>query len=203
MGWTDERVETLRKLWLDGLSASQIAKQLGGVTRNAVIGKVHRLGLSGRAAPSQPARQTFKAPRPARPAANAMPASRRAPPAAEVATAAAPAPTAQTETQCASTPQSAAQLAGSAHIAPPLGSSTVTALIRHEAPGAATVLTLGAHMCKWPIGDPSSDEFTFCGRRSEVEGPYCVEHARVAYQPQQMKKKSSTTELARSLRRYV
>ena len=51
MGWTDERVELLKKLWQDGLSASQIAKQLGGVTRNAVIGKVHRLGLSGRAAP--------------------------------------------------------------------------------------------------------------------------------------------------------
>jgi GcrA cell cycle regulator len=51
MSWTDERVSTLKKLWLDGLSASQIAKQLGGVTRNAVIGKVHRLGLSGRAAP--------------------------------------------------------------------------------------------------------------------------------------------------------
>ena len=52
MGWTDERVELLKKLWQDGLSASQIAKQLGGVTRNAVIGKVHRLGLSGRATPS-------------------------------------------------------------------------------------------------------------------------------------------------------
>ena len=80
MGWTDERVETLKKLWLDGLSASQIAKQLGGVTRNAVIGKVHRLGLSGRAAPSQPARTPFKAPRPARPvsAAPTPPAPRRA-----------------------------------------------------------------------------------------------------------------------------
>ncbi len=66
MGWTDERVETLKKLWQDGLSASQIAKQLGGVTRNAVIGKVHRLGLSGRAAPSKPARPAFKAPRPQR-----------------------------------------------------------------------------------------------------------------------------------------
>src|SRR5688500_652792 len=65
MGWTEARVEILKKLWQDGLSASQIAKQLGGVTRNAVIGKVHRLGLSGRAAPSKPARPTFKAPRPA------------------------------------------------------------------------------------------------------------------------------------------
>ena len=43
MAWTDERVEQLKKLWSEGLSASQIAKQLGGVTRNAVIGKVHRL----------------------------------------------------------------------------------------------------------------------------------------------------------------
>ena len=56
MAWNDERVATLKKLWLDGLSASQIAKQLGGVTRNAVIGKVHRLGLSGRAAPAKPQR---------------------------------------------------------------------------------------------------------------------------------------------------
>jgi GcrA cell cycle regulator len=72
-----------------------------------------------------------------------------------------------------------------------------------EAPGTATVLTLGAHMCKWPIGDPSSEGFTFCGRRSSEGAPYCVEHARVAYQPQQTKKKGGATELARSLRRYI
>ena len=75
MGWTDERVELLKKLWLDGHSASQIAKQLGEVTRNAVIGKVHRLGLSGRATPSQPARPVFKAPRPPRPVVTATPPS--------------------------------------------------------------------------------------------------------------------------------
>src|SRR5580704_12581112 len=81
MGWTEERVELLKKLWLEGLSASQIAKQLGGVTRNAVIGKVHRLGLSGRATPSQPSRPTFKAPRPPRPASSVSQAPRRmAPP---------------------------------------------------------------------------------------------------------------------------
>jgi GcrA cell cycle regulator len=164
MGWTDERVETLKKLWLDGLSASQIAKQLGGVTRNAVIGKVHRLGLSGRATPSQPQRPVFKTPRAPRPAIAAAP---RRP--AEPALPAAPAPA-----------------------------------FYVEEPGSATVLTLGAHMCKWPIGDPSTDGFTFCGRRSEREGPYCVEHARVAYQPQQKKgARSGATELARSLRRYI
>jgi len=82
MGWTDERVETLKKLWLDGLSASQIAKQLGGVTRNAVIGKVHRLGLSGRAAPSHPSRPTFKTPRPPRPISMPAPRARSVEPSA-------------------------------------------------------------------------------------------------------------------------
>src|SRR5271154_1552176 len=93
-GWSETRVTTLSQLWLDGLSASQIAKQLGGVTRNAVIGKVHRLGLSGRAAPSQPARPVFKTPRPASPAATAMPIARRAPSVVEPtpATASEPAP---------------------------------------------------------------------------------------------------------------
>jgi GcrA cell cycle regulator len=162
MGWTDERVELLKKLWLDGLSASQIAKQLGGVTRNAVIGKVHRLGLSGRAAPSQPARPVFKAPRPPRPV--PAPAPRR--------------------------------IEAHAPQAP-------TPVFYVEEPGSATVLTLGAHMCKWPIGDPSTDDFTFCGRRSGQDGPYCNEHARIAYQPQQARKRSGPTELARSLRRYI
>jgi GcrA cell cycle regulator len=166
MGWTDERVELLKKLWQDGLSASQIAKQLGGVTRNAVIGKVHRLGLSGRATPSKPARNVFKAPRPARPA------------------------------QTPSAPRRVAEPLSLQ--APPL------APVRYvdEAPGSATVLTLGAHMCKWPIGDPAMDNFTFCGRRSG-EGPYCHEHSQVAYQPAQSKKRSGATELARSLRRYI
>ena len=167
MGWTDERVATLKKLWLDGLSASQIAKQLGGVTRNAVIGKVHRLGLSGRAAPSQPARPAFKAPRPARVAAPA------------------PAPVAPRRAPI------------DAPVAPSLPS-----ILRQESPGSATVLTLGAHMCKWPIGDPATEGFTFCGKGSH-DGPYCDAHAQIAYQPQQARKKGGASDLARSLRRYI
>jgi GcrA cell cycle regulator len=165
MGWTDDRVSTLKKLWLEGLSASQIAKQLGGVTRNAVIGKVHRLGLSGRAAPSQPQRPAFKPQRLARPA----------PPAPQPIRRMATAPT------------------------PP-----VEPVHRIEGPGSATVLTLGAHMCKWPIGDPSSEEFTFCGGRV-AQGVYCKTHAELAYQPQASKKgsRSPASDLARSLRRYI
>ena len=174
-GWTDDRVGALKKLWLEGQSASQIAKQLGGgVTRNAVIGKVHRLGLSGRATPSQPARTaaaTFRTarPRPA-PAAPAQPSAPRRLEAVQ------PKPI-----------QPVAQVP----VAMP------------DLPGTATVMTLGAHMCKWPIGDPSSREFSFCGRRAS-EGVYCVEHARVAYQPQVRRgSKESGSDLARSLRRYI
>lgn len=174
MSWTDERVETLKKLWQEGHSASQIAKQLGGVTRNAVIGKVHRLGLSGRAAPSQPARPLYK---PARPPRAAAPA-----PAPQ---AIAPRRTVITDTPVATRP------------------AQVPALPAIEEPGTATVLTLGTKMCKWPIGDPSSDGFTFCGRRAGDGAPYCVEHARQAYQPQQKKKKDTGTDLSRSLRRYL
>jgi GcrA cell cycle regulator len=166
-GWTEDRVGALKKLWLEGQSASQIAKQLGGgVTRNAVIGKVHRLGLSGRAAPSQPARATFRPSRP-RPA---------APP-----------------TQAPSAPRRIEA------VQPRPAAPSVPAPMP-DLPGTATVMTLGAHMCKWPIGDPSSTEFSFCGRRAS-EGVYCVEHARVAYQPQV--KRGGASDLARSLRRYI
>jgi GcrA cell cycle regulator len=180
MGWTDERVETLKALWLDGLSASQIAKQLGGVTRNAVIGKVHRLGLSGRATPSQPSPVAFKPPR-TRPAAPSPVMARR------------PAPPTAPSAPSSSTP--------SLEDVRPQPDIRLTP--RREEPGEATVLTLGRHMCKWPIGDPSSSEFTFCGRRAADERPYCVEHAKLAYQPQQTKKKAGPNELARSLRRYI
>ena len=165
MSWTDERVETLKKLWADGHSASRIAAELGGITRNAVIGKVHRLGLSGRAAPSQPSRPAYRPqrPRPTPQPQISVPAPRRAEPAAP-------------------------------RMAVPV--------VMPDLPGTATVLTLGAHMCKWPIGDPSGGDFSFCGRRTQAEGPYCVEHARVAYQPPQ-KKKSGTNDLVRSLRRYI
>ncbi|MFW2343178.1 GcrA family cell cycle regulator [Brevundimonas sp.] len=169
-GWTEDRVGALTKLWLEGQSASQIAKALGGgVTRNAVIGKVHRLGLSGRAAPSQPARTTY---RPTRPRA------------------AAPAPAQPSAPRRIEAAQS--------RPVPPTRPEPTP-----EMPGTATVMTLGAHMCKWPIGDPSSTEFSFCGRRAS-EGVYCVEHARVAYQPQVKRgSKDGSTDLARSLRRYI
>jgi GcrA cell cycle regulator len=168
MAWTDERVETLKKLWADGLSASQIAKQLGGVTRNAVIGKVHRLGLSGRAAPSRPVRRPVARPaaaRTPRPAAAAAPAP-RAPADAAAAPAPAPAPV-----QTLPAPVDAKRMANGEY---------------------ATVLTLREGMCKWPIGDPSDAEFRFCGRSTRPGGAYCEAHAQLAYQPQAKRKRKPT-----------
>lgn len=157
MGWTEERVEQLKQLWTEGLSASQIARQLGGVTRNAVIGKVHRLGLAGRATPA-------RAERPRMPVVRRLARPR---------------------------PMAIVQM-------PIVEADPVV----DENGNKTTVLTISDRMCKWPIGDPSMDNFTFCGRRSG-DGPYCHEHSQVAYQPAQTKKRSGPAELARSLRRYI
>jgi GcrA cell cycle regulator len=136
--WSEDRITTLTTLWLNGLSASQIAKQLGGVTRNAVIGKVHRLGLSGRAQPSRPARLNH-VPRRAARAPRPRPVARMTPP--------------------PDRPQPAP-----------------------EGPGLVPSLAaLGAHACKWPIGDPKAANFSFCGRLAT--GSYCASHKVAAFQP--------------------
>jgi GcrA cell cycle regulator len=162
MAWTDERVEALKKLWAEGLSASQIAKQLGGVTRNAVIGKVHRLGLSGRATPSRPARRVTK---PSRPRTTATSPATTAAPRAPRPAASVPAPK-----PAAPAPVEPAVL--------PSGEF-------------ATVLTLRESMCKWPIGDPASSSFRFCGRKTGAGSAYCEAHSEMAYQPNQKRRRRS------------
>ena len=151
-GWTDPRVELLKKLWTEGLSASQIAAELGGITRNAVIGKVHRLGLSGRAkSPSS------SAPRPRKPRAPGM--MRLSRPSMRGNTALAPMYEADLEPE----PELIENIS-------PIGQR-------------CSLLELNDSKCRWPIGDPGSAEFFFCGG-APVEGlPYCNYHSRVAYQP--------------------
>lgn len=163
MGWTEDRVATLKRLWAEGLSASQIAKQLTGVTRNAVIGKVHRLGLAGRATPSRPTKRPLR-------------------------TVARPRPAGSVQTNVASSAG-----AKSRPLAPmlPVNTPPPIAALRQEDGSFANVLTLNERMCKWPIGDPNDADFAFCGRGSCSGSPYCGEHARLAYQPQQPKKKRS------------
>jgi GcrA cell cycle regulator len=153
--WTDERVELLAKLWNEGLSASQIAAELGGgVSRNAVLGKIHRLGLAERG--KAQAAATARVRKPVRPADSAE----EAPKPEQV-----PAP----------------PLA-----APQLVVSDVTAR-REEVvvplSERVTIMELREFMCRWPLGDPTTAEFRFCGARAITGLPYCGTHAQVAYQP--------------------
>ncbi|WP_432346673.1 GcrA family cell cycle regulator [Shinella yambaruensis] len=168
MNWTDERVEKLKKLWSEGLSASQIAAQLGGVSRNAVIGKVHRLNLPGRAK----AGGTQAAARPKRPApATPRPSNFTARP---VTTRAVARPAGNTipkeeidfETQAEQLP------------VPANGNNVVVPMSRR-----LELTQLTERTCKWPIGDPLNDDFHFCGNESPDNSPYCTYHQRLAYQP--------------------
>jgi GcrA cell cycle regulator len=165
MAWTDERVELLKKLWAEGLSASQIAGRLGGVTRNAVIGKVHRLGLSGRATSSR-----SSAPRPRR---TNTPRQHRT-----------PALSFGTRGNVALKPSYEAEY----EEAPAPVAELVIPL--HE---RASILTLKESMCRWPIGDPSDEDFHFCGRKKVGSAPYCEHHARMAYQPVQVRRREKRT----------
>jgi GcrA cell cycle regulator len=173
LGWTDERVEILKKLWMEGLSASQIAGELGeGVTRNAVIGKVHRLKLSARAKP------TNAAPR-ARPA--VRPAPRRvASPAATISStmagmnkmrATVQRPQTMGATALAIDPQADAAL----YVAP------VSQEIFIPEDKRLNLLQLTELTCKWPIGDPLTKDFYFCGGHAQDTSPYCEFHAHKAY----------------------
>ncbi len=156
--WTDERVEMLKKLWNDGLSASQIAAEIGSVTRNAVIGKVHRLGLSGRAkAPGN------NAPRPRKATVPRVPSP---------AAASASAPRTVHSLTPSFKPVITAETA-------PLVNPEITIPFSER----VTIMELKENMCRWPLGDPTTAEFRFCGAKSESGVPYCTYHCHVAYQP--------------------
>lgn len=151
--WTDDRVEQLKKLWEAGLSASQIAAELGNVTRNAVIGKVHRLGLSGRTkSPSS----TVQRPRKARPAQHMVRVSR---------------PVSRGNTALAQAFEIELE-------ADPIASDNVVPMSQRR-----SLLELSEATCHWPVGDPSSPEFFFCGGKALTGLPYCAHHSRIAYQP--------------------
>jgi GcrA cell cycle regulator len=187
IGWTDERVELLKKLWMEGLSASQIAGELGeGVTRNAVIGKVHRLKLSARAKPTNTTPRARPAPRqaPRRPSGPSSVSSASA--GASTMSAAAnkprpsmPRPQVMGATALAITPEFEA----SPYVAP----ATQELFIPEDK--RLSLLQLNEHTCKWPIGDPLSKDFYFCGQHSLETGPYCEFHSRRAYHQLDKKKR--------------
>ena len=159
MAWTDERVELLKKLWAEGLSASQIAGRLGSVTRNAVIGKVHRLGLSGRATTS---RMKSHRPRPRMAAKRMAKGGRFAP---------------------LGNPAFRALYAEADAYQPPVEELVIPANERKY------IQTLTECSCRWPIGDPQASDFHFCGKNKVPGLPYCEFHARRAFQPPQTRRR--------------
>jgi len=168
MSWTDERVDLLKRLWMEGLSASQIAGQLGdGVTRNAVIGKVHRLKLSARAKPAASAPRARPASRPSlRRSSGSLSSSsasikRRILPSAPMIGA-----TALKQSEDLEIDVEPERFVQELYIP------------EEERLG---LLDLSEITCKWPIGDPLNSDFHFCGRPSEEGKPYCEFHSRRAY----------------------
>lgn len=206
MSWTDERIEKLTKMWEGGATASQIAEELGGVSRNAVIGKAHRLGLKARPSPVKanekadsptPATNT---PKPAAPARASQPTAHRpaAPqprpeaPASTSSAAATPTPSAQPTPA----PQPRIVSVGpggflrqgpgdqQAPIPPAPPRRLVPAKPSPEIADKTSLLDLNDRICRWPMGHPGEPDFHFCGEKVNPGFPYCVEHCGRAYQAQ-------------------
>lgn len=211
MSWTDERIEKLTKMWEGGATASQIAEELGGVSRNAVIGKAHRLGLKARPSPvkanEKPARPA--APKKAKPPAEPAPTPRAAEP-AEV-----PAPRVPTSPPASAPPpppratESAQEPVAAERPPQPRIVSVGPGGFLRQGPGdqqqpippapprrlvpakpspeiadKTSLLDLNDRICRWPMGHPGEPDFHFCGEKVNPGFPYCVEHCGRAYQAQ-------------------
>jgi GcrA cell cycle regulator len=185
MSWTDERVELLKKMWGEGQSASQIAKELGGVTRNAVIGKVHRLGLSNRAgAPvsSGAKDETESAAAEAKPAAETAKSEPRPKPTLVKSEAAA-------EERAAPAPHVRKPFVAGQPLPPQPSANEISpealASVREveKKSKKISLMELTERTCKWPVGDPATDDFWFCGLAAQPGKPYCEAHVGVAFQP--------------------
>lgn len=192
MSWTDDRVEVLKKMWTEGQSASQIAKELGGVTRNAVIGKVHRLGLSNRAAPGAAAAKAEPMAKaaPAKSAAKKPKAEKPAPePKVEADPEPKAAPAPEPETRIAVMPARAKIIPAGQPLPPQPSANEISpeALAKvsevEKKAKKLSLMELTERTCKWPVGDPATDDFWFCGLPVQAGKPYCEAHVGVAFQP--------------------
>ncbi len=202
MSWTDERIEKLTKMWEGGATASQIAEELGGVSRNAVIGKAHRLGLKARPSPVKPNEKPEK-PAPVakkpKPAPEAPLALEAAPPARPVAPpraapAAPPQPAAEPATNAPPVQRVVSVGPGGflrqgpgdqqAPIPPAPPRRLVPAKPSAEIADKTSLLDLNDRICRWPMGHPGEPDFHFCGEKVNPGFPYCVDHCGRAYQAQ-------------------
>ncbi len=195
MSWTEERIERLKQMWHEGATASEIAEKLGGVSRNAVIGKAHRLGLEARPSPVK-AGEEGAAPAAAKPAKKAeqpapKPAAEKPQPAPQ---AQAPQPQPQRARPTSDNIQYRSVGPGGfirqgpgdqqAPIPPAPPRRLVPAKPSPEVADKTSLLELNDRICKWPMGHPGEPDFHFCGEQANPGYPYCVAHCGVAYQAQ-------------------
>jgi GcrA cell cycle regulator len=188
MSWTDERIELLKTLWGRGMTASQIADELGGVSRNAVIGKAHRLGLESRPSPVRPGEGGDELAPAAAPTATAAPAT------PHVAAPQPPRERPQPVFATLSTPVLRSVGPGGfqrqtpgeqqAPIPPAPPRRLVPAKPAAEIADKTSLLDLNDKICKWPLGHPGEPDFHFCGKTVNPGFPYCLAHCSVAYQAQ-------------------
>jgi len=190
MSWTEERIERLKKMWKDGATASQIADELGGVSRNAVIGKAHRLGLEQRPSPVKHEEKGTKKAAPPPPAApkpaKAEPAAARPAPASAGGHPAPPRSAPEMQYRSIGPGGFVRQGPGDqqAPIPPAPPRRLVPAKPSPEVADKTSLLDLNDRICKWPIGHPGEPDFHFCGEQANPGFPYCVQHCGVAYQAQ-------------------
>lgn len=196
MSWTDERIDRLKTMWEKGLTASQIADELGGVSRNAVIGKAHRLGLKSRPSPVKANEGEAKpAPKP-----KAKPVEKAAAPRASAPTSG----STERVIPAYSTPSVAQPRTDmpkivsigpggfmrqgpgdqQAPIPPAPPRRLVPAKPSPEIADKTSLLDLNERVCRWPMGHPGEPDFHFCGVAVNPGFPYCVEHCGRAYQAQ-------------------
>lgn len=193
MSWTDERIDRLKTMWEKGMTASQIAEDLGGVSRNAVIGKAHRLGLQSRPSPVK-ANEPSAAPAPKASAPRvAAPPPPPPPPPPSAPRNFAPvyvpqAPTGPTGAQLRSVGPGGFLRQGPGDQAPPSTPAPPRRLVpakpSPDMAGKTTLLDLNDKICKWPLGHPGEPDFHFCGNVVNPGFPYCVQHCGQAYQAQ-------------------
>lgn len=168
MAWTDQMVEDLRKMWKEGLTTGEIGKRLN-VSKNSIVGKVHRLGLSGRPSPIKKKEvSTAESPAKNTPAAQPSAASK------ETKT-----PKAEKEISHKNTekPSPANTKSEEKHVF--TQALAPNHCIKHR--DNLSLTDLDNHTCRWPLGDPKDDNFHFCGKKIRIGQTYCEEHSAMAY----------------------
>lgn len=152
MAWTDEMVDDLRKMWKEGLTTGEIGRRLN-VSKNSIVGKVHRLGLSGRPSPIKKKDETEESPKAAAPK------------------------TAPTKEKEVAAPKAETKVEAKEPATPKFSPRERSHKVNHN----VSLSELDNHTCRWPLGDPKDEGFHFCGKKVKVGQTYCEEHAAIAY----------------------